>query len=91
MRLSSQIVDFVWLRLLDDTNQICRIRNVAVVQIKSNLLFVRILIEVVDTRRVERRRASFYSVHNVSFGQQQFGQIGPVLACGTRNKRRFSK
>jgi hypothetical protein len=60
-------------------------------QMKSNPLFVRIVVEAIDTRRVERRGASFYSVHNVSFGQQQFDRISPILARGTGDERGFSR
>src|SRR4029077_10688576 len=86
VRLSRQIIDLAGLGLLDDTNQVCRVRNVAIMQMKPNPLFVRIVVEVIDARRVERGRTSLYSMHNVALGQQQFSQISPVLPRGTSNK-----
>ena len=86
VRLSRQIIDLVGLGFLDDTNQVCRVRNVAIMQMKPYPLFVRIVVEVIDTRRVERGGASLYSMHNIALGQQQFCQIGPVLPRSTGNK-----
>ena len=41
---------------------------------------MRVLVEVVDPRRVERRRAADQAVHLVALAEQQLGQVGAVLA-----------
>ena len=62
MTLRRQIVDFVWLNLLNDANEIGGIRQIAVVQFEAHVLFVRVLVEMIDAVGIERRRASFDAV-----------------------------
>ena len=48
MALGTEVVDLVGLNLLDDPNQICAISEVAVMQYKPLISFVRILVEMID-------------------------------------------
>ena len=41
---------------------------------------VRILVDVVDAGGVEERGAALDAVHLVALGEQEFGEIGSVLA-----------
>ena len=50
------------------------------VQDEAAPLLVRILVEVVDAVGVEQRGAAFDAMHFVAFAQQEFGEIGAVLA-----------
>ena len=54
MALRRQIVDLVGLRFLDDADQVGRIGHVAIVEFQTDILFVGVLIEAIDTRRIER-------------------------------------
>ncbi len=47
---------------------------------------VRILIEVIDTVRVEQRGATFDTVNLVAFGEKKLGKIRSVLACNSCNQ-----
>lgn len=47
---------------------------------KAHAVDMRIAVEVVDTRSVERARPTDYAVDLVSLGEEQFGEIGAVLA-----------
>ncbi len=87
--LGGQVIDFVGLGFLDDADQIGRIRHVAIVQDEARILFVRILIDVLDASRVERRGAPLHPVHDISLFQQQLCQIGPVLTRNTRYQSNF--
>ena len=78
--LRGKIVDFGRLRLLHEPDQIGRVRHVAVVQEESCILDMRIDVEMIDALGIERRRAPLEAVHDVTFCQQQLGQIGAVLA-----------
>jgi len=49
----SKVVDLIRLYLLDDTREIHRVCHIAIVQDKVSVFHVRILVEVVDTVRVE--------------------------------------
>ena len=51
--LGGQIIDFVRLGFLHDTDEIGRICHVAVVQINTHGFFVGVLVEVVDTARIK--------------------------------------
>ena len=89
MTLGGEIVNFVWLDLLHNANQAAGISHIAVVQDKFTRLDMRVLIQVVDTVRVEQRGPAFDTVYLIAFLQKKFGQIGSVLAGDTRDKRFF--
>ena len=57
------IVYFVWLTFLDDADEIATVGKVAMVQYESTVFVVRILIQVIDSFRVEKRRSPFDAVH----------------------------
>ncbi|MNK95626.1 hypothetical protein D3C87_1158700 [compost metagenome] len=79
MALRCQIVNFVRLNLLNDTDQIGRIRHVAVVQNEARILVVRILIDVIYPAGIEGRRTPLDTVNRIALGQQKLGKIGTVL------------
>lgn len=54
MTLRRQIVDFVGLDLLDQANEIGRIGEVTIVREKTDIRLVRINIEIINPRRIER-------------------------------------
>ncbi len=56
---------------------------VTVVEDKTRIRHMRILIQMLDTPRVDRRRTLFQAVNDITFAQQESGQIGSVLACHT--------
>ena len=86
MALGGQVVDLVRLHLLDDADQAGAVGQVPVVQDEPLLGFVRILVEVIDAVGVEQRRTALDAVHLVALLQQQFRQIGAVLAGDAGNQ-----
>jgi hypothetical protein len=52
--LGCEIVNLVGLSVLNDTDQIRRIRHVAIMKNKAHFLVMGILIEMVDTACIER-------------------------------------
>ena len=78
--LGGEIVDFVRPYLLQQADQVRRVRQIAVVKEKAAARFVRILIEMIDPACVEGRRTPFHAMHGVTLGEQQFGEISAVLA-----------
>ncbi len=89
MALRRQIVDLVGLDLRDQAHQIGRIRHVAVMQLEGPAALMLVVIEMVDARGVEGRRPALHPVDCVALVQQQFGQIGPVLARDAGDERGF--
>ena len=79
MALRGQIVDFGGLHFLNDANEVRGIGHIAVVQKELYARAVRILIKVIHTRAVERRRSPFDAVHDVVFLQQKLGKVSAVL------------
>jgi hypothetical protein len=87
MALRGKVVNLRWPNLLHEAYQVRRIRHVAVVHQEWCLhVLVRIPVEMVDTRSVERGRAAFDAVHVVTLGKQEIGQIGAVLSRHTGNQ-----
>src|SRR5262249_24098282 len=87
MALSREIVNLVGLALLDQADQVGGIGKVAIVHKKSRLVLVRVNIEVIYARGIERGRSTFDAMHYVPFFQQEAGQMGAVLSRNARNQR----
>ncbi len=85
MALGRQIVNLVRLHFLHDPDEIGGIGQIAVVQLQFRGRFVRILINMVDAFGIEKRGASLDAMHLVAFGEQQFGEVGAVLAGDAGN------
>ena len=86
MALGRQIVDLVRLHLLDDPDQVGGIGQIAIVQNKPPVLFMRILVEVIDPVGVEQGGPSLDAVHLIAFFQQKFSQVGAVLTGDSGNE-----
>jgi hypothetical protein len=78
--LRGKIVDFVGLRLLDDTDEAGGVRQVAVVQEKAHPLLVRIAVEVVNAIGIEQTGAALDAVNDVALAKQEFCEVRTVLA-----------
>ncbi|MNY14231.1 hypothetical protein D3C86_1474000 [compost metagenome] len=59
MGLSCKIIDFIRLSLLNDTDQIGRIRQITEMQGEISIVKMRILIKVINTIRIEQRATAF--------------------------------
>jgi hypothetical protein len=68
------------LHLLDDADEVGRIRQIAVVQMQPDAVLVWILIKMIDPVGIERGGAALDTVDFVAFGEQQLGEVGTVLA-----------
>ncbi|AHY49012.1 hypothetical protein BJS_08923 [Bradyrhizobium japonicum SEMIA 5079] len=79
MALGGEIVDLGRPDLLHQADQIGRIRHVAIVHQERHVADMRVLVEVIDARGVERGRAPLDAVHDIAERQQIFGEIGAVL------------
>ena len=79
MALRREIVDLVGLVLLDEADEVGRIRQIAIVHEEARLVLVRIDVEIVDARRIERRGAALDAVDDVALFEQQARQIRAIL------------
>ena len=80
MALRAEVVDLVRFDPVQQTVQIARIGQIAVVQKECFAVYRRVIEQMIDAAGVERTAAPDNAVHGVAFGQQQFGQIGAILA-----------
>src|SRR5262252_4731875 len=87
MALSREIVNFVRLVLLDQADQVGGICQVTIVHEKSRLVLMRINVEIIYARGIERGRSTFDAMHYVPFFQQEAGQMSAVLSGNARNQR----
>lgn len=65
----SQVVDFVWLDLLDDANEVGGVGQVTVVQDEVFIVDVRILIQMVNTVGIEQGCTALDAVDDIAFTQ----------------------
>jgi hypothetical protein len=52
-------------------------------------MLVRIFVDMIDARRVERRSTALDSVYLIPFFEQKFGKVRTILAGDSRDKRNF--
>ena len=76
----AQVVDLVRLRLLHDADQVGAVRQITVVQLEALVVDMRVLVQMVHAVGVEQAGAALDAVHRVALLQQQFRQVGAVLA-----------
>src|SRR3989344_9104898 len=89
MALRGEVVDLRRLYLLHDADQAARVGHVTVMQHEPALLFVRVLIQMIDAIPVEQRGPALDAVHLVTFFQQKFGEVSPVLPGDASDKRSY--
>ena len=80
MGLGAEVVDLVGLGLLQDADQVRRIRQVAVVQLEAQVRLVRVLVQMVHAAGVEGGGAALDPVHRVALRQEKLGEVGAILA-----------
>ncbi len=66
MALCRQIVNLVRLDLLNDMQEVSGVRQIAIMQDHLQAPLVRILIEVIDTVRVQEGRASLDPMNDIT-------------------------
>jgi hypothetical protein len=79
MALGREIVDLGRPDLLHPPDQIGRIRHVAIVQQERHVAGVRVGVEMIDARGVERGRPPLDAMHGVAEAKQKFGEVGAIL------------
>jgi hypothetical protein len=87
--LSRKVVDFVWLSLLDASDKAWAICHISMMEKKTNIFFVTILIQMVNPVGVEERRATLNTVDDITFVEQKFRKVCAILACHARNEGNF--
>lgn len=66
MALCAKVVDLVRLSFLHDANEVAGVAQVAIVQLEVGVLDVRILVDVVDSLSIERRRTALDTVDDIA-------------------------
>jgi len=87
--LGSQVVYLGGLHLHQDLVDAAGVGEVAVDQAQAGSLGLGRLVEMVDASGVEGAAAADDAPDLVALGQEQFGQIGPILAGDAGDKRAF--
>lgn len=87
MALGGQVIDLGRSDLLHQPDQIGRIRHVAIVHQERHAADMRILVEMIDARGVERGRPALDPVHVVAETEQILGEICSVLPGDAGDQR----
>jgi hypothetical protein len=88
--LRAQVVDLVGRHGVQQVDQPDAVMQVAVVKEQPTAGVVRILVDAVDSLRIERRGPPDQAVDVVSLRQQQFGEVGAVLAGDAGHQGRLA-
>jgi hypothetical protein len=81
MALGAEVVNLIGPDLLKDTDQVCGIREITVVENHPAVTIVGIAVQMIDPVRVEKGGASLDAVNLIIFRKQKFSEVGSVLAC----------
>jgi hypothetical protein len=76
-----QVIDLVGLRFFDDADQIAGVAQVAVVQLEVGVGHMGVLVDVVHALGVEAAGTALDTMDDVAFFEQEFSEVGAVLAC----------
>ena len=90
MGLGGQVVYFIRSHAAHQLEQVAGIGQISVVECKA-FGQVGTCQKVVNSAGIGGRTAADYAVHGVTFIQQQFREVGAVLACDACNQSRFHK
>jgi hypothetical protein len=55
--------------------------------VEARVLYMRILIDVLDSASIERGAPALYAVNYIAFFEQQAREVSAILACDTGNQR----
>jgi len=80
MTLSTKVIDLIWLDVLNDFDQIAAVCEIAVVEDKSLVLFMGVLVQVINSVGVETAGPAFDPVDALSLGQKKLSQVAAVLS-----------
>jgi hypothetical protein len=78
--LGCQIVDFVGLYLLENSDQVGGVCQISIVKDEISVFFMGILVEVVYSVCIKEGGPSFDSVDFISFLEKELCKVCPVLA-----------
>src|SRR5580704_19505519 len=87
MALGGEVIDLGRPNLLHQPDQVGGIRHVAIMQQERHIAGMRVFIEMIDPRGVERGRPPLDAMHGVAEAKQIFRQIGAVLPGHPGQKR----
>jgi len=77
------------LNLLNDSDEAGTIGQVSVVQKKADARVMAILIQVINTIRVEETSATLYPVNDVPLVKEELSEVRAILAGYASNERYF--
>lgn len=69
MALGTEVVDLVWLHVLNDPGQVRAVCQIAVVQLEMSIVHMRVLIDVINPLSIEQGGAALDAMHLISFLQ----------------------
>jgi hypothetical protein len=81
------MIYLVWSGRLDNAPQASRISKISVMQEEPHIRLVAILVQVVNTVRIETRGTPNDPMNYVSLSKKELGKVGTVLASNPGNQR----
>ena len=80
MGLRTQVIDLIWLNIADQPSEVRSVSQVAVVQLKAGIGGVGVLVEVINSLGIQRRRTPLDPVNLVALIEQELRKVGAILA-----------
>lgn len=87
VRLGRKVIHLVGIDGAEQGHQSGAVGEIAIVQEQSRVRVVPVDVEVIDPRRVERRSPADQPVDLIPLAEQQFGEVGAVLAGDSGDQR----
>src|SRR5277367_2870853 len=86
MALSSEVIDLIRLKAIQQPDQTCCVREIRKVQEQPRFAFMPVGKNAVDTGSIETARPPLDAMHHVTFFQQKFRQVGAILTSNAGNQ-----
>jgi len=88
--LRSKVIDLVGLEVVEEAREAGRVAEVAVVEEELHAVDVGVHVKMIDPLGVEGAGTADDAVNFVALGEEQFGEVGTVLAGDSGDKGLFT-
>jgi hypothetical protein len=90
MTLGRQVVYLIRFNSLNDVNNAQGIGHVAMMEKKPSFGIVSVTVQMIESIRIEKRRAPLESVDHISFIEKEFCEVSSILSGNSGDQGYFS-
>src|SRR5579863_1381048 len=89
MAHGAEVINLIGFCFLNDADQVGTVGEIPIMQMKMDILFMRILVEMIHAIGIKKRTPSLNAVNLVSLIEQELTEVSAILARYARNQCDF--